>query len=118
MVEDAVHIRRIIAGTLRSRGYEVVESGDGRDASDKIDRGGLDLVVMDAMLPHRAGVDLCSAMKRDARTSGIPVILLSASAEGEGLKDRAKADGFLAKPFKMTELVSRIEELLGAGRRE
>jgi CheY-like chemotaxis protein len=118
VVEDTANIRRIIAGTLRSRGYEVIESGDGLDASERIARGGLDLVVLDARLPRRTGIEVCSGLKGDPRTSGLPVLLLTASGEGEGLRDRAGADGFLAKPFKRADLVSRIEGLLGPGRRE
>jgi hypothetical protein len=118
VVEDTANIRRIIAGTLRSRGYEVVESGDGLDASEKIAGGGPDLVVLDAMLPRRTGVEVCSDLKGDPRTAGIPVLLLTASAEGEVWKERAGADDFLAKPFKMADLVARIERLLDSGRRE
>ncbi len=120
VVEDTANIRRIVAGTLRSRGYEVIESGEGRDAWGKATGGGVDLVVMDAMLPRKTGVEVCADLKKDPRFRGIPVLLLSAAPEGPegGLKERAGADDFLAKPFRMQDLVGRVDRLLGGGRRE
>jgi DNA-binding response OmpR family regulator len=121
VVEDTANIRRIIAGTLRSRGYEVVESEEGQEAWKRVVEGGVDLVVLDAMLPRKSGIEVCSGMKKDPRFSGIPVLLLTAAPEvpgGGSWKERAGADDFLAKPFKMQDLVSRVERLLASGRRE
>jgi len=121
VVEDTANIRRLVVGVLKSRGYDVVESDDGADGWVKATAGGVDLVLLDAMLPRKTGFEVCSDLKKDARFSGIPVLLLSAVAEepgSVGLKEKCGADDFLAKPFRIQELVERVERLLGPGRRE
>ncbi len=120
VVEDSVHIRRIVVGALKSRGYDVIESEDGLDAWDKATGGGVDLILLDAMLPGKTGYEISSDLKKDPRFRDIPVILLTAAAEGPegGWKERSGADDCVAKPFKMQELLGRVEQFLGAGRRE
>lgn len=118
VVEDSRSIREIVAFMLRGRGYEVVECADGADARQKVQAVRPDLVVLDAMLPYVTGFELCAELKADPGTRGIPVIMLTALTRDSGKSDdywreRSQADAFMSKPFKATELIARVETLLG-----
>jgi DNA-binding response OmpR family regulator len=118
VVDDTKSIREIVAFMLRSRGFEVVESGDGADAREKVQSVRPDLLVLDAMLPRVTGFDLCAELKGDPGTRGIPILMLTAITRDSGKSDdywreRSQADDFMSKPFKATELIARVEKLLG-----
>jgi DNA-binding response OmpR family regulator len=117
VVDDTKSIREIVAFMLRSKGYEVVESGDGVDAEQKARSLAPDLIVLDAMLPRKTGFDICSDLKRDERFKAIPILMLTALTRDTGKSDthwreKSRADDFMSKPFKAQELVERVEKLL------
>jgi DNA-binding response OmpR family regulator len=123
VVDDTKSIREIVAFMLRSRGYDVLESGDGADARDKVKTLKPDLLVLDAMLPKVTGFDLCAELKADPAHRAIPILMLTAITRDTGKTDdywreKSQADDFMSKPFKATELVARIEKLLGPDGRE
>lgn len=112
VVEDELGIRLAIEDRFRAEGYEVVTAEDGLEGYAKAREGGIDLIVLDLMLPRRDGLEVC----RDLRREGIvtPVLVLSAKGTLEdrvgGL--RTGADDYLVKPFAMLELLARVEALL------
>ena len=117
IVEVTKSIREIVAFMLRSKGYETVESGDGQDAEQKVRAQPPDLIVLDAMLPKKTGFDVCQTLKADETYKGIPILMLTAITRDTGKsdeywKEKSRADDFMSKPFKATELVERIEKLL------
>ena len=118
IVEDTKSIREIVAFMLRSKGYETIESGDGQDAEAKVRQQPPDLIVLDAMLPKKTGFDVCQTLKADTALKVIPILMLTAITRDTGKsdeywKEKSQADDFMSKPFKATELVERIEKLLG-----
>ena len=120
MVDDTKSIREIVAFMLRSRGYEVVEAGDGEEAQGKVRTEKPDLLILDAMLPKKTGFALCAELKADAETRPIPILMLTAVTRDTGKsdeywKEKSQADDFMSKPFKAQDLVARVELLLGRG---
>lgn len=118
IVEDTKSIREIVAFMLRSKGYETEESGDGQDAEQRVRSQAPDLIVLDAMLPKKTGFDVCQSLKADDALKKIPILMLTAITRDSGKsdeywKEKSQADDFMSKPFKATELVERIERLLG-----
>ena len=112
LVEDEVGIRLTIEDRLRTDGFDVEIATDGLAGYDRACRGGIDLIVLDLMLPKKGGLDVC----RDLRGAGIVTPVLMLTARGQ-VMDRVKglrtgADDYLVKPFQMLELVARIEALL------
>ena len=112
LIEDEVGIRMTVGDRLRSEGYEVQEAADGLAGYECGCRGGVDLIVLDLMLPNKPGLEVC----RDLRAEGISTPLLMLTAKGQ-VMDKVKglrtgADDYVVKPFEMMELLARIEALL------
>src|SRR5687768_10520999 len=95
-------------------GFAVITAVDGDDGLAQARAEQPDVVVSDVMMPKRNGLELCAALKADASTSHIPVVLLSAKAQvgdvREGLD--AGADDYVTKPFEPLDLIDRINKLL------
>jgi len=114
IVEDEVDIADLIMFNLQRAGYEVLKTHDGIAGTEIAIRERPDLIVLDLMLPGRDGYSVFREIRRDARTSRIPVIMLTARAQTEdriqGLE--AGADDYLTKPFSPKELVLRVNAIL------
>jgi two-component system phosphate regulon response regulator PhoB len=114
IVEDEVDIADLIMFNLQRSGYEVLKAHDGISGTETAIRERPDLIVLDLMLPGRDGYSVFREIRRDARTSRIPVIMLTARAQTEdriqGLE--AGADDYLTKPFSPKELVLRVNAIL------
>lgn len=115
LVEDEEGLRMTLSDRLKSEGYVVDFAADGNEGLDKATRLPFDLIILDVMLPHRSGFDIC----RDIRREGLatPILLLTARDQTVekvlGLK--LGADDYVTKPFDTLELMARIEALLRRG---
>ncbi len=114
IVEDEQDIADLIGFNLQRAGFEVIKSHDGVDGTETALRERPDLIVLDLMLPGRDGYGVFRELRRDPRTVGIPVIMLTARAQTEdriqGLE--AGADDYLTKPFSPKELLLRVQAIL------
>jgi two-component system, OmpR family, alkaline phosphatase synthesis response regulator PhoP len=112
LVEDEHGLVMTLTDRLTSEGYVVEAVSDGDAGFERTSTGSFDLVILDIMLPHSSGLDVC----RDLRQRGIntPVLMLTARSQVVdkviGLK--LGADDYLTKPFEMMELLARVEALL------
>jgi two-component system phosphate regulon response regulator PhoB len=118
IVEDERSIRQLVRFTLERAGFRVVEAEDAATAEVAIADQGVDLVLLDWMLPDQNGIDLARRLKADELTWSIPIIMLTARSEEE---DKIKglnigADDYVTKPFSPRELVARINAVLRRGR--
>ena len=108
VVEDEATLGEMICDNLRMEGYESELVRSGSSAKDRIEKGGIDLVILDIMMPGEDGLSLCRHIRE---TSEIPVILLTAKSEETdrivGLE--MGADDYVLKPFSPRELVARIK---------
>ncbi len=112
VVEDFKPLRESIAQTLREESYAVDEAGDGRVALWHIQNGGVDVVVLDLMLPEVDGLQVLQSLVR--RKDRPTVLILTAK---DTLEDRircldAGADDYLIKPFSLAELLARVRALI------
>jgi len=112
IVEDEAGIRLTLADRLRSEGYAVETVTDGQAGYERANEGGLDLILLDWMLPGKPGIEVC----RDLREDGVSTPVLMLTAKGQ-LDDRVNglrtgADDYLVKPFEMPELLARVDAVL------
>ena len=111
LVEDEPAIRDAVTYALRQDGFDIDALADGAEALEAARSTEYDLVLLDVMLPHMSGLDVCRALRAE---SPVPIIMLTAkSAEIDrvlGLE--LGADDYVTKPFSTRELVSRVRALL------
>ena len=114
IIEDEEKIARFVELELSHEGYETDKVTNGREGLEKIESGGYDLVILDIMLPELNGLEVLRRLREDPATKFLPVMMLTAKGtefdKVSGLD--AGADDYLAKPFGMMELVSRVNALL------
>ena len=118
IADDEPNQLELLSYNLGQAGFVVLQAMDGQGALRQIEEHHPDLVILDWMMPHMSGIELCRALRSRADTKLLPVIILSARGE-EG--DRTLgldtgADDYMAKPFSPRELVSRVKALLRRSR--
>ena len=111
IVEDEEKLARFIELELLHEGYAVEKAADGRDGLEKAQAGGVDLVLLDVMLPGMSGMEL---LRRLRRASDVPVIMVTAR---DAVMDKVTgldtgADDYITKPFEIEELLARSRAAL------
>jgi two-component system, OmpR family, alkaline phosphatase synthesis response regulator PhoP len=119
IVEDDPDIAQLVTRYLDKAGFSTERASTGRDALSAIASRPPDLLVLDLMLPHVDGLEICRLVRSSAATEAMPIIMLTARAEESerivGLE--LGADDYLAKPFSPNELVARVRALLRRAQR-
>ena len=118
VVEDEGALVTLLRYNLEREGFRVVEARDGEEALLQAAELKPDLILLDWMIPHVSGLEVCRRLRRRPDTRATPIIMLTARAE-EHDKIRGLdggADDYVTKPFSPTELVSRVRALLRRSR--
>lgn len=114
VVDDEQDLLDLIEYNLRQEGYHVLKAENGKDGIQMAKEHMPDLVLLDIMMPHMDGIEVCDRMREDPTLTHIPIIFLTARSdektEIEGLNKGA--DDFITKPISTTKLVSRIKAVL------
>lgn len=113
MVEDSLFIAEAIKLLLSTSGVEVKHINDANKAFDVVKNEGIDLVIMDLMLPTSSGKDALLKLKGDPTTKNVPVIVLTARVDALRWEPEiGVCDKFITKPFDNRVLVAEIKRLL------
>ena len=114
VVEDDRNISDLIRMYMEKEGFEVRSAYDGGKAIEEFEKQAPDLVLLDIMLPGEDGLSLLKRLRSDKRTAQVPVIMATAKGSEfdkvHGLDNGA--DDYIAKPFGMMEMVSRVKAVL------
>jgi DNA-binding response OmpR family regulator len=111
LVDDEESVQKLLTYPLERDGFRVVQARDGDEALARFDAEPIDLVVLDVMLPHLDGLEVCKHLR--ARSS-VPIIMLTARDDelDKVLGLELGADDYITKPFSIREFRSRVRALL------
>ena len=114
IVEDNEKNRKLVRDVLQFKGYQTVETETGEDGIKLAQKLLPALIIMDVRLPGMDGIDAFKFLRNNAKTKGIPVIAVTASAMPEDqLKVReAGFDGYHSKPIRVKEFLDTVEDVL------
>ncbi len=114
IVEDEAALVELLRYNFEKEGFRVSVANDGEAALVSVSEVPPDLIVLDWMLPHISGLEVCRQLRRKAETREVPIIMLTARGEET---DRIRglevgADDYVAKPFSPSELIARVRAVL------
>ncbi|MFN0136932.1 MAG: response regulator [Phycisphaerae bacterium] len=114
VVEDEADLAELVHFHLEKEGYRCRKQYDGNAALAEVQRDPPDLIILDRMLPKISGDDVANRLKRDPRTAGIPIVMLTAKVDetDELIGFALGADDYIRKPFSMKLLVARVSAVL------
>jgi DNA-binding response OmpR family regulator len=117
VVEDHPTMRDAMRMVLEGEGFAIDEASDGDAALDAIRRDPPDLVFLDLNIPGTSGPEVLTSLRGDPRTSGVRVIVVTATGE-EGRREAMAlgADGYFTKPFAPDALLTTVAGVLGSDR--
>lgn len=114
LIEDDADLAFTIRVSLERDGYAVAHFGNGQEGLLAIPQGGFDFLILDLNLPDLDGFTICRELRRNAATSKLPILMLTARTSEQ---DRVTglelgADDYLSKPFSVRELLARVAAIL------
>jgi len=114
VVEDEAAQREVLVYNLEAEGFRVTQGADGEAALLAVAEDPPDVIVLDWMMPHLSGIEVCRQLKTRPETRPIPIIMLSARSEEvdmvRGLE--TGADDYVVKPYSVSELMARVRAQL------
>ena len=114
VVDDEIHILRVVAIKLKNNGFEVLTASDGAEGFDIAQKENPDLIISDFQMPNMTGIEMVEKLRQQDNTRHIPVVMLT--ARGFAIEDQQKQNlniaEFLSKPFSPKELLNTIEDVL------
>jgi len=120
VVEDETNLRDVLRIQLEGDGFQVLQAKDGREALEVAIKGLPDLVLLDVMLPHVDGYEVCRRLRGTFATHHIPIIMLTAKAEIDGRLQGLEggANDYISKPWERRELLLRVRNALNWSRQQ
>jgi DNA-binding response OmpR family regulator len=116
VVDDMAEIRALISINLELEGFEVRTAEDGMECLEMVDDVAPDLITLDVAMKGLDGFSTAVVLRQRASTAGIPLVIVTARAQGFDLQRGADigVDAYLTKPFEPAELVRTVRSLVMA----
>ena len=114
LIEDSKNLALALKGALELYGHEVIWVDDGRQGLMTVKKNKPDAVLLDLMLPHISGFEICKAIKIDSSIFKTPVIIMSTLTDYDSKQraEEAGADYFIEKPYSLKETLAQINSYL------
>jgi two-component system, sensor histidine kinase ChiS len=112
LIEDEEFALEMIAKALSKKGYQVKSVLDSHEAKIAIDAQSFDLIITDIMLPHLGGFDIIEYVKDHALNGATPILVQTGIDKDILLATDMQANAVLTKPYEMSELIAKVEELI------
>jgi DNA-binding response OmpR family regulator len=115
VVDDAQADLQLIASILKSAGHQVLPYAQGEQVEERVLAERPDVLLLDIVMPGRNGYDVLRSLKKDARTKGTPVVIVSSKNQesDHAWGRRQGADEYLGKPFSREQLLAAVDRLVG-----
>lgn len=114
VVDDSPTVLKLVCKALATTGHHIITASDGEEALQKVTTEHPDLMVLDVIMPHKNGYQVCRQLKNDAKTHDIKIILLTSKDQQAdrfwGMK--YGADAYLSKPFQEAELLATVAKFI------
>lgn len=116
VVDDNPHMCNLLVDILEIYDYQGFKAKDGEEALSRLRNESFDLVITDLRMPNLGGMDLLKSIKEE--NPSLPVVVITAFGKSDTERDvlAARADGYLAKPFKVNEIENLLKGLLRSSR--
>jgi two-component system chemotaxis response regulator CheY len=113
-VDDSASMRQMVAFTLKSAGFNVIEASDGQQALEKAKQNPVDLVLSDVNMPVMDGIELVKNLRMLPEYKFTPILMLTTESAGDKKMEgkSAGATGWLVKPFNPEQLLATIRKVL------
>jgi two-component system chemotaxis response regulator CheY len=114
-VDDSSSIRQMVAFTLKSAGYEIIEAVDGQEGLDKAKMKTVDLVLTDQNMPRMDGLTLVKNLRGMPAYRSVPILMLTTESS-DAMKAQGKAagaTGWIVKPFDPQKLLEVVKKVIG-----
>jgi len=114
VVDDDIHATTLFKTILTAKGFDAFIVNDSAIAVQTAEATKPDLIILDLMMPEPNGFELCKMLRADPKYSRIPIVIFTAMGDNESkaLALDAGADEFLTKPFRVEDLMLRIQALI------
>lgn len=114
IVDDEEPIRQLIKYNLEREGFKTLQACNSIKALEKTLSEKIDLIILDLMLPDMSGLEVCRILKNDAKTTCIPVVMVTAKTEDADIVYGLEigADDYVTKPFSPKILIARVKSVL------
>jgi two-component system chemotaxis response regulator CheY len=114
-IDDSASIRQMVAFTLKSSGYEVVEAVDGMDGLEKAKAKTFNLILSDQNMPRMDGLTLIKSLRGMPQYKTVPILMLTTESS-DAMKQQGRAagaTGWLVKPFDPQKLIEIVKKVIG-----
>ncbi len=114
-IDDSASIRQMVAFTLKSSGYEVVDAVDGMDGLDKAKATSFNLILTDQNMPRMDGLTLIKSLRTLPQYKTVPILMLTTESS-DAMKQQGRAagaTGWLVKPFDPQKLIEVVKKVIG-----
>lgn len=116
VVDDSSVMRQIIKNNLKQLGFELgnlLDAEDGEEALNKINQGGIDLVISDWNMPKMTGIDLLRAVRADEVLKELPFLMVTSEADKEKIMEAVQAgvNQYIVKPFNANQLEEKVKKI-------
>ena len=116
IVDDGLHIIDVVKMILEKSGYNVATANSAEEALKKLEKGKVDLILLDAVMPNMSGFDLIQRLRQNKKTRNIKVAFLTILNFSREQKERLKrydVSDYIQKPFEKEDLLRRVKNIVG-----
>ena len=114
IVDDSPSLRQTVSIALKKEGYEVLESGDGKEALSKLDGKKINLIISDVNMPNMDGITMVKEIKKLPNYKFTPIIMLTTESGSSKMQEGKEAGvrAWVVKPFKPAEMLDAVSKLV------